>query len=106
MGKYGIVMTTLQNEEQAQPVIEELIKSKLAACVQQIGIKSHYTWKGELCREDEILVLIKTKKELYPLIEKKLLELHPYEVPEIIMLDIEQGSATYLAWIDGETQSE
>lgn len=105
MSKYGIVLTTFENEEQAKPVIEEIIRSKLAACVQEIKIKSHYIWKDELCHEDEELVLFKTKKELYPELEKKLLALHPYETAEILLVDVESGSAAYLAWIDEQTKS-
>ncbi|MFU0826752.1 MAG: Divalent-cation tolerance protein CutA [Lachnoclostridium sp.] len=104
MGKYGIVLTTFENEEQAKPVIDEIIKSKLAACAQEIKIKSHYTWKGEFCHDDEDLVLFKTKKELYPELEKKLLEIHPYETAEILFVDAENGSAAYLAWIDEQTK--
>jgi len=103
MSKYGIVITTFENEEQAKPVIDEIVRCKLAACVQEINIKSHYTWNNELCHDDEILVLIKTRKELYPELEKKLLELHPYETPEILLVDVENGSAAYLAWIDSVT---
>lgn len=103
MGRYGIVMTTFADEQQAKPAIEEILRCRLAACVQEIGIKSHYTWKGELCHEDEVLVLFKTRKELYPELEKKLLEIHPYETPEILLVDAEKGSAAYLAWIDEQT---
>ncbi|HOQ08098.1 MAG TPA: divalent-cation tolerance protein CutA [Clostridiales bacterium] len=103
MSQYGIVLTTFTNEQQAKPVIEEILRCRLAACVQEIGIKSHYTWKGELCHEDEVLVLFKTRKELYPELEKKLLGIHPYETPEILLVDAEKGSAAYLAWIDEQT---
>jgi len=103
MVKYGIVLTTFENEQQARPVIDEIIRCKLAACVQEIRIKSHYTWEEELYHEDEILVLIKTRKELYPELEQKLLEMHPYETPEILLVDAEKGSAAYLAWIDEQT---
>lgn len=103
MGKYGIVLTTFENEQQAKPVIDDVLSSKLAACVQEIKIKSHYTWQGQLCHEDEVLVLFKTRKELYPELEKKLLESHPYKNPEILFVDVEKGSAAYLAWIDEQT---
>lgn len=105
MSKYGIVLTTFKNEEQAKPIIEDIINSKLAACVQEINIKSHYTWKDKLYHDDEILVLIKTHKNLYPELEKKLLEIHPYDTPEILLVDVETGSAAYLAWIDRQTQN-
>ena len=103
MEEYGIVLTTFENEKQAQGVIDEIIKYKLAACVQEIKIKSHYTWKNELCHENEVLVLIKTRKDLYPDLEKKLLEIHPYDTPEILFVNVENGSAAYLAWIDEQT---
>lgn len=104
MRQYGIVLTTFENEGQAGPVIEEILGCRLAACVQEIKIRSHYTWKGELCQENEVLVLFKTKKELYPALEKKLLELHPYDTPEVLLVDAENGSAAYLAWIDEQTR--
>lgn len=104
MSEYGIVLTTFESEQQAKPVIDEIIKCKLAACIQEIKIKSHYTWKNELCHEDEVLVLFKTRKELYPVLEKKLLEIHPYETPEILLVDVEKGNAAYLAWIDEQTR--
>ena len=104
MGKYGIVLTTFENDQQAKPVIDEILRCKLAACVQEIKIKSHYSWEGELCHEDEDLVLFKTRKELYPELEKKLLEIHPYDTPELLFIDVEKGSAAYLAWIDEQTR--
>lgn len=103
MSKYGIVLTTFENEQQAKPIIEEILRCGLAACVQEIKIKSHYAWKDQLCREDEVLVLFKTRKALYPELEKKLLEIHPYETPEILLVNVENGSAAYLAWIDEQT---
>ena len=106
MNEYGIVLTTFENENQAKPVIEEIIKLRLAACVQVTKIKSHYIWNGEYCQGDEVLVLIKTRKELYPELEKKLLEIHPYETPEILFIDAEKGNAAYLAWIDNQTRKK
>ena len=103
VSEYGIVLTTFESEIQAETVINEIIKNKLAACVQEIKIKSHYTWKNELCHDDEVLVLLKTRKELYPELEKKILEIHPYETPEILMVDLETGSKAYLSWIDEQT---
>lgn len=104
MGEYGIVLTTFESERQARPVIEEIMRCRLAACVQEIKIKSHYMWKGGLCHSDEDLVLFKTRKELYPELEKKLLKIHPYETPEILFIDAENGSAAYLTWIDEQTR--
>ena len=69
--EYGIVLTTFENEQQAKPVIDEIMRCKLAVCIQEIKIISHYTWNVELCHEDEVLVLLKTRKDLYPELEKK-----------------------------------
>ena len=104
MAEYGIALTTFADERQATPVIEEILNRNLAACAQEIHIKSRYRWKGALCRDDEVLVLLKTRKELYPELEKTLLALHPYETPEILFLGAEAGSAAYLAWVDGQTR--
>jgi len=106
MGKYGVVLTTFANEQQARPVIDELIRDGLVACAQEISIKSHYIWRGELCHDDELLVLFKIRKELYPELEKELLKLHPYETPEILLLDVEDASAAYLAWIDEQSKKK
>jgi periplasmic divalent cation tolerance protein len=106
MNKYGIVLTTFENHQQAPPVIDEILRCRLAACVQEIRIKSHYRWKGEICHEDEVLVLLKTRKELYPELEKKLLEIHPYDTPEILSVDVDKGSAAYLKWIDEQTSGD
>jgi periplasmic divalent cation tolerance protein len=106
MGKYGIVLTTFADEQQAKPVIDAIIYDRLAACVQEIPIKSHYVWQGELCHDNEVLVLFKTRKELYPELEKKLRELHPYETPEILLVDVEAGSAAYLAWVEEQTRRD
>lgn len=106
MSKYGMVLTTFESENQARPVIDEVLRCRLAACVQELKIKSHYVWKGEVCHEDELLVLFKTRAQNYPALEKKLLEMHPYETPEILFVDAERGSGAYLAWIDEQTGNE
>ncbi len=106
MKKYGIVLTTFESEQQARPLINEIISCKLAACAQEIQIKSHYIWKGKQCHEDEVLVLFKTRAELYQKLEHKLLKIHPYETPEILFVDAENGSAAYFAWIEQQTSEE
>lgn len=103
MKEYCIVMTTFESAEQAQPVINAVLKRKLAACVQVLNIGSHYTWNGELCHAKEVLVLFKTLWKHYEELEKNLEELHPYETPEIIALNIEKGCRGYLNWLTDET---
>ncbi|KXB55494.1 divalent-cation tolerance protein CutA [Lachnoanaerobaculum saburreum] len=104
MSEYCIVLTTFENKEQAKPIIDIILQEKLAACIQEMSIQSHYLWKEELCNDNEILVLIKTTNELYKVLEAKLLEIHPYETPEIIRVDIADGSLGYFSWIKEVTR--
>ena len=99
MSEYCIVLTTFENREQGKPVMDVILQEKLAACVQEVSIQSHYIWKEELCNDNEILVLMKTTNELYEILKSRLLEIHPYETPEIIRVDIADGALGYLSWI-------
>lgn len=98
--KYMIVVTTCPNEETASNITECLLNEKLAACVQVSAIKSCYTWKGKVEKEDELLLHIKAKADLYKEVEKTIKENHPYEVPEIIQIPVTRGYKPYLDWID------
>lgn len=104
MSKYCIVLTTLGNQDDVQKIINAILECKLAACIQTVNIGSHYTWDGEVCHDQEILVLFKTSWALYDKLESKIRELHPYDTPEIIALDIEKGFKGYLDWIDEVTE--
>lgn len=75
----------------------------LAACVQLKDIESLYNWDGKLCCERETLLSIKTKKELFSKVKSKILELHSYDTPEIIELDISNISEDYLKFIKENT---
>jgi periplasmic divalent cation tolerance protein len=99
---YCIVMTTCPEGAVSKTLVEGLLKNRLAACIQEIGIASSYRWKGKLEHENEILLLIKTKSALYDEIEAFINANHPYEVPEIIRVPVTAGSPSYLAWIDEE----
>lgn len=104
MEKYCFVTTTFANEADAMMVINAVLENKLAACAQEININSHYTWQGKVCHEPEIMVLFKTKWDLYGELEAKIQALHPYDVPEIVATDIKTGTASYLSWIDTVTK--
>lgn len=97
---YCIVLSTFDNEENMKNVISSVLENKLAACVQTIDIGSHYRWKGKLCRDKEILVLFKTRRDKYEKLLELVKTLHSYETPEIISLDILDGNKEYLSWID------
>ena len=104
MNKYCIVLTTLGTKDEARRMIDRILEDKLAACIQTMNIGSHYTWKGDICHDQEILVLFKTSWSLYDVLESKIKELHPYDTPEIIAIDIEKGFKGYLDWIDEVTK--
>ena len=103
MNKYIMITTTFDNEEEANKVITTLLEKRLVSCCQLSNITSSYHWKGNIAHEQEFLVQMKSKKELYKEIEKTILELHSYETPQILAYDIILGHKDYLDWIDKET---
>ncbi len=105
MAEHIQVLTTTESEEDARRIARALLDKKLAACLQIIGpIKSIYRWKGEIVEGEEWLCLIKTRSELYQRVEREILEMHPYEVPEIIAVPVSNGHSEYLRWIDECTE--
>ena len=104
MNKYIIVLTTFDNKDIANKIIELLLEKRLVACCQLSNITSSYHWKGKIEHSNEFLVQMKTKKELYKEIEKVILENHNYETPEIISYNITEGYKEYLDWIEKETK--
>ncbi len=107
MAEARIVLTTLADEKQAEKFAEVLVERRLAACVNIVGpIRSIYRWKGNIERESEFLLIIKTTSEQASRLEAAFKELHPYELPERVELSVEGGSEAYLAWIAGEVQGE
>ncbi len=104
MKNYILILSTTPTRLLAQKISKILVKEKLAACVNiSSPIESTYFWKGKICCEKEFLLLIKSKKSLFKKIEKRIRELHTYEVPEIIALPILQGNEDYLTWITKQT---
>ena len=101
--KAVIIQTTTSSKEEAKNIAEILIKYKLAACIQLKEIESIYNWDGKLCCDRETLLSIKTKKELFSKVKSKILELHSYDTPEIIELDISNISEDYLKFIKENT---
>jgi periplasmic divalent cation tolerance protein len=95
-----VVLVTVPNEETATKLAEALVGERLAACVNVLdGVRSTYRWKGAVERDDEILCVCKTTRDGFERLRARVVELHPYEVPEVIALPIELGHAPYLAWI-------
>jgi periplasmic divalent cation tolerance protein len=96
-----LVLSTFPDADCARRVARALIEEKLAACANLVPqIESIYRWKGAIETSSEVLLLIKSNVWKFQLLEAKIRELHPYEVPEIISIRIDSGSADYLRWID------
>ncbi|MCL1145524.1 divalent-cation tolerance protein CutA [Shewanella marinintestina] len=103
--QFLLVITTCPSAEHAKNLARELVKNKLAACVQiSQAITSVYEWQGELCEEQEFNLQIKCLAQHYSAIEHTLSTLHPYDVPELIAVPITQGLPAYFDWIKETTQ--
>ncbi|WP_424688955.1 MAG: divalent-cation tolerance protein CutA [Halarcobacter ebronensis] len=98
--KLLLVQTTCASKDEAKKIARVLIEKELAACIQMSKIESYYMWKNEFCDDEEILLSIKTKKENFKKIKSKIKELHSYDVPEIIGLDISDVSKEYKKFIE------
>ncbi|MCG3692452.1 divalent-cation tolerance protein CutA [Aliarcobacter butzleri] len=98
-----IIQTTCSSEEEAKNIAKILIEEKFAACVQLSQIKSFYNWDNQFCSDKETLLNIKTRKKHFKKIKSKIKELHSYDVPEIIQLDISKSSKKYLKFIKDNT---
>ncbi|MHB2156055.1 divalent-cation tolerance protein CutA [Calditrichota bacterium GD2] len=95
-----VVFCTTPDTKTAEAIAQKLVENGLAACCNLIpGLTSIYTWKGEVQKDAEVLMMIKTDDRQYEKLEQTIKELHPYEVPEVIALDIKRGSKDYLKWI-------
>ena len=100
----GIVLTTAGSSQEAEKIAASLVERRLAACVNIIPqIQSVYRWEGKVERTTEWLLLIKTRIELFASLRDALHELHSYEVPECIMLQVCDGAEPYLRWIAQNT---
>lgn len=103
---YSMILVTCGSKDEAERLAEGLVRGRLAACVQILPITSFYEWKGEMNRDDELLLLVKTTAGRYGDVEAFIKANHSYEVPEIIQVPIERGLPDYLAWIDANTRRE
>ena len=99
-----LVLCTCPDEDSARRLSGFLVREKLAACVNIVNpISSIFAWQGRIDTEQESLLLIKTTETAYSALEKTIKQQHPYEVPEIIAIPIQQGSMDYLNWIRENT---
>jgi periplasmic divalent cation tolerance protein len=102
-----IIFCTVPDSETGRRIAERLVEYRHAACVNLLsGIESVYRWQGALQRDNEAVLMIKTRAADYPGVEATILELHPYELPEIIAVPLSGGLPAYLEWVSkhGEAQ--
>jgi periplasmic divalent cation tolerance protein len=104
VSEFVIVLTTLPAEGDAEKLASQLVEERLAACVNILPIRSVYRWKNAVERADERQLVIKTTRAQVIDLETRLRALHPYDIPEFIVLPIDSGSADYLSWLSESTK--
>ena len=102
--KFIVVYTTFPNLKIAKKIIRALVREKLCACGNIFQLKSIYVWRRKTEDNPEYGALIKTRSDKYQLVQRYILEHHPYEVPAIISWPIARGLPAYLTWIQNSTK--
>src|SRR5262245_24662723 len=101
-----LVLVTCGNAREAEEIARGLVERKLAACVNVLpGLTSWYWWENKLTQDQEMLLIIKSCRDLFAELEKEVLRLHSYAVPEVVAVPIVEGSANYLSWIEQSLRS-
>lgn len=99
-----LVLVTAPTAEKAAELARALVDERLAACGNVVpGLRSIYRWEGKVQEDAEALLLLKTTRARFEALRDRVLALHPYQVPEVIAVPVEAGSAAYLGWIALET---
>ena len=100
-----LVLTNLPDRASAERLADALVEQRLAACVNILApCRSVYRWKDAIQHEEEHPMLIKTTARRYPALEAAIRAGHPYELPEIIAVPVQQGLLQYLAWVEAQTK--
>jgi periplasmic divalent cation tolerance protein len=103
--EYVLVLTTLPADADAAPFARSLVEERLAACVNLLPVmESTYRWEGQVEREAERQLFIKTSRSKVAALWERVRELHPYEIPEFVVLPIVDGHEAYLRWIGESTR--
>ena len=97
---YVLVVTTTSSKEEAMKIARNLLDEKLIACANIVGpVSSLFWWQGKIDEENEFLVFMKSRKSLFERLSERVVEIHSYDLPEIIALPIIKGSPLYLDWL-------
>ena len=103
--EHCVALVTVPDREVADRIAQALVTAELAACVNVIpGVVSTYRWQGEIQRDDELLLVIKTTQKNLVALQEMVIDKHPYDTPEVVALDIAGGSPAYLNWITENTR--
>lgn len=102
-----VVVTTVGTEEQAYTIAREIVARRQAACVNILpGVRSIYRWKGKICKDGELLLIIKTMEGEFEAVAATIRELHSYELPEILSFTVAHGEQGFLDWIAGSVDKD
>jgi len=101
-GEIVLVISTVPRDA-SERIAAALVEEHLVACVNAAAVTSRFFWKGECCTEEEDLLIMKTRKDLARKVMARLAAIHPYDVPEILVLPVLAGHEPYLEWVRGET---
>jgi periplasmic divalent cation tolerance protein len=101
---FRMVFVMAANEDEAHRIAQALVAERLAACVNITGpVRSIYRWRGEIENASEYMLVIKTSKRHFSKLERRVRELHSYEVPEIVAVTLVEASKPYVAWLAEST---
>ncbi len=100
MSRFRVVLVTIDTPERAETISRDIVERRLAACVNIVpGLRSVYSWEGEVHCDDELLLVIKTSAACIDKLRDRILQIHPYDVPEFITIPIDDGSPGHLNWL-------
>lgn len=107
MSAVFLVLSTFPDEQTAHRIGLQLVEEKLAACVNILpSVHSIYRWQGQVEKATETMAFIKTTKESLPALKERLQALHPYDVPELVAIEVSEGSPGYLQWVAENSSGE
>ncbi len=94
-----VILTTTDNQQVVDKLTISLLEANLAACIQVDNIVSYFKWEGKISSVPEYRIMVKAKSDNYNIIEKMIIDIHNYDLPQIIKLDIQDGLPAYLNWV-------